>query len=141
MPGGAAAEGLFLGAVAQLQLRRLDRTDGADDIAEDLLGAVCQLLAVAAPSGDVIGIGSQQDEIIALTHVHGLDDLPAEGLPGLLILQCSLPQGLQQPMLRAVHDLLGGEGDGKKIFVQRAGKGLFQQRKVDLLLVLLHPPQ
>ena len=71
----------------------------------------------------------QENEVVALHRGAG-DDLLVEGLAGLLILQTGLPQGGEQPVLRAVHHLLGGKGDVHQIFAQSPRQGLFQKAQV-----------
>ena len=129
-------EGVLSVEVPQLRRPVLHRADAADEVAEHLLAGVPVHLAVPAPVGHVVGIGAQQDQVVALPHVQGLDDPLVKGLPGLRVLQLGVPQGGEEPVLLAVRHLLGGEHDVDEIPAQGARQGFFQQAQVFFRLLL-----
>ena len=136
--GGRAVEAAVLIVVFQLQRRGFYRADAAQKVLEHRVGAVGKHLVVAALIGHIVGVGSQQDEIVGLAHVHGVDDAAVQGLPGVLILRAALPHGLKQAVLVAAGHLRRGKFDIDEVSAQPAGQSLFQQPQVHLLLLLGH---
>ena len=115
------------GAVAQFQPAVLHRADAAHDIGEHGIALVSAVLTVLTPVGHIIGVMSQQDEIIAIPHVQAVDNRLIKLLPHLNLLQLGIPQGHEAAVFVAVRHLLGGEHDVDEVPAQRAGQGLFQQ--------------
>ena len=136
--GHAAVELVFPGEEAQGRFPVLHRADGADQVGEDLIGGVWLQVVILAAVGHVVGVVGQENEIVAVAHVQGLDHPLEEGLPGGSILEGGLPQGHQKPVLLAVRYLLGGEHDIHQVFPQGAGNGLFQEPQILLGLLLGH---
>ena len=91
---------------SQLRLLRLDRADGTDKVREHLVRGICIHLVVFVPMGNVIGIIGQKNQIVALLHVQGFDDLLIECLPQLPVLQRTCTQIHQKLMFLTVHHLL-----------------------------------
>lgn len=85
-------EGIFIDKVAQGGLGQLHRADGAQDVGEHLVGGVVHPLPVFGPVGDVVGVVSQEDEIVPLQGEGG-DDPLEQGLHGLFVRQGGAPQG------------------------------------------------
>ena len=131
-------EEVLVGVVAQLERRRLHRTNGADKILVDVAGGVCLQLVVLAAVGNIVGIGGEENEIVRLTHAQRFNNFAAERFAGVRILALRLAQGLEQAMLVAVRDLRGGEFDVNEVAPQRAGERLFEQPQIHLLLLLPH---
>ena len=136
--GHAAVKLVFPGEEAQGRFPVLHRADGADQVGEDLIGGVRLQVVVLAAVGHVVGVVGQEDKVVAVVHVQGLDYPLEEGLPGGSILEGRLPQGHQEPVLLAVRHLLGGEYDIHQVFPQGAGNGLFQEPQILLGLLLGH---
>ena len=139
LPGHAVVELVLPGEVAQLRLAVLHRTHAAEDAAVHVLRI--PRLAVPAPAGHVVGVIGHEDQVVALPHVQALDDPLVELLADLAVFQLRLPQSRQEPVLVAVHHLLGGEHHVDEIFAQSPGQGLFQQAQVLLRLLQGHPAQ
>ena len=138
MSGGAGVEEVLVGIVAQLERRRLHRTNGADKILVDVAGGVRLQLVVLAAVGNVVGIGGEENEIVRLTHAQRFNNFAAERFAGVRILALRLAQGLEQTVLVAVRDLSGRECNVDEVAPQRAGERLFEQPQVHLLLLLPH---
>ena len=113
-------------AVFQFQGRGLHGADAAHEVLVHRVGAVGKGLIVTALIGHIVGVGGQEDEVIGLAHVHGVDDAAAQLLPGVPVLEGRLADGLQQAVLVAAGHLSGGEFDVDEIPAQGAGQGLFQ---------------
>jgi len=69
----------------------------------------------------------QEDEIILLPHVQGLDDRPVELLPDPSVLQPGVPQGGEEAVLIAIRHLGRGEDHVNELLPQGAGEGFFQE--------------
>ena len=139
LSGDAAVELVLSGEVAQLQLAVLHGTDAAEDVS--VYGVGISRLVVPGPSGHVVGVIGQQDHVVGVPHIQGVDDLPVELLPDLSALQLRLPQGGEQTVLVTVHHLLGGKNHIYQVSAQGAGHGLFQKAQVFIRLLLAHPAQ
>ena len=113
------------GEVVQLRLAHFQGADAAQKIGEHLLAVL--VLAVTAPAGDVVDVAGQKEEVVGPLQLQAVDDLLIEGLARLPVLQPAVPQGGEQAVLLAVHDLLGGEDDVDEVFPQGPGQGLFQK--------------
>ena len=133
LPGEGAAKALLSRFVAELQLARLDRADGAEQVLIHLAALV--LPAVFAGMRHVVTVADQEDQVVLLPHVDAVDDAAIEGLPQPRVAQLALAQGGEKAVLLAVHDLFGGKGDVQQVLAQRARQRLFQQRQILLLLL------
>ena len=69
----------------------------------------------------------QEDQIVALPHVQGVDHGAVEGFPDFPVLQPGLPEGGEKAVLVAVRHLGGGEHHVDEVLPQGSGKGLFQE--------------
>ena len=112
----------------------LHRADGAENVAELLGGIILLHYIVLAFIVDVIGVIGQQDQAVAL-QIQRLDDPAEEGLHRVLVLQRGVPQRHEQPMLIAVHHLLGAEAQIQQIAANRSGHDLAEKRQ-ELFTVL-----
>ena len=68
--------------VPQLQSRGLYRADGADKVAIHRVPRVRLKFIVPALVGHIVGVLSQQDQVVGLSHVQCVDQPAAEILPG-----------------------------------------------------------
>ncbi len=66
MSGGTGVEEILVGVVAQLERRCLHRADGADKILVDVAGGVRLQLVVLAAVGNIVGVGSEENEVVRL---------------------------------------------------------------------------
>ena len=124
--------------VAQLERRRLHRTNGADKILVDVAGGVRLQLVVLAAVRNIIGVGGEENEAVRLAHIERFNNFAAERFAGVRILALRLAQGLEQTVLVAVRDLSGRECNVDEVAPQRAGERLFEQPQIHLLLLLPH---
>ena len=138
MSGGAGVEEVLVGIVAQLERRRLHRTNGADKILVDVAGGVRLQLVILAAVRNIIGVGGEENEAVRLAHIERFNNFAAERFAGVRILALRLAQGLEQAVLVAVRDLRGGKFDVDEVAPQRAGESLFEQPQIHLLLLLPH---
>ena len=127
-----AVKALVLRGVAQLALSALHRTHGAKHVFID--SSRVADASVLAVMGHVVGIKGQQDQIVSAVHVQVIDNRVIKLVQQGRVLPLAFAQGGEQPVLVAVQHLLGGKGNVQQVFPQSAGKTLFQQRKVFLLL-------
>ena len=138
MSGGAGVEEVLVGIVAQLERRRLHRTNGADKILVDVAGGVRLQFVVLATVGDIVGVGGEENKAVRLAHIERFNNFAAERFAGVRILALRLAQGLEQAVLVAVRDLSGREFNVDEVASQRAGERLFEQPQIHLLLLLPH---
>ena len=138
MSGGAGVEEILVGVVAQLERRRLHRTNGADKILVDVAGGVRLQFVVLATVGDIVGVGGKENEAVRLAHIERFNNFAAERFAGVRILALRLAQGLEQAVLVTVRDLSGREFNVDEVAPQRAGERLFEQPQIHLLLLLPH---
>ena len=138
MAGGAGMEFVQVMIIPQLQCRCLHRADGANEIPVHRVPRVRLKFIVPALVGYIVGVRSQQDQVVGLSHVQCVDQPTAEILPGGRVLQLRLPHGLQQAMLVTVRYLRRGKCDIHQVLAQGPGEGLFQKAQIHFLLLLLH---
>ena len=138
MAGGGAVEAAVLAAVFQLQRGGLHRTDAAHEVLIHRVRPLGKRLVIPALIGHVVGVRRQQDEVVGLAHVQGVDDAAVQRLAGVLIPGVRLADGLQQAVLIAVRHLRGGEYDVHQVPPQCAGQGFLQKSQIHLLLLLGH---
>ena len=74
------------GEKAKLRFPVLDRADAAKDVAEHLIGGVWLKLVVFAPVRHIIDIAGQEDQVVAVLHLQGINDGLIESVPGFRIL-------------------------------------------------------
>ena len=131
-------EAAVLIAVFQLQRGSLYGADTAHEVLVHRVRPLGKRLVVPALIGHVVGVGGQQNKIVGLAHVHGVDDAPVQRLAGILIPGIRLTDGLQQAVLVAVGHLCGGKLDVEEISAQRAGQSFFHKAQIHLLFLLGH---
>ena len=141
--GTAGADMELVGLVEKPQVRRgvLHRADGAEDIAEHLVGALGEGLVIGPLMGHVVAVRGQEDDVIGVRQVQGLDDGLIEGLPGFLVLAVGPVQGGEQGVLPAPGHLGGGEGDVHQVPVRGPAEAPSQAVQIDRPLLLLQHGQ
>ena len=138
LTGHTTVEFIIPGEKAQFRFSVLDRADAAENVAEYLVGSVWLEIIVFAPVRHIVDITGQENQIVAVLHLQGVNDNLIEFMPNLRILQFRIPHGSQQTVFIAVHHLLCREHNVNQVAAKSAGKPLLQKTKILLCLLLRH---